>query len=176
MTYPNSYVTVGDDSHTRVMGGTVAGICTYQHLHTRPHTKHAPIKTIATNTPTSEIRTQPERAQPVNTLADKFFTERELIVGIDEENKTVAEAARDWFDKIENTINTLDTFRHDNVGQPLDSTSEYTATATEDADTEDAYTEDADTASGSFAAKRTLASHSIPHYTVVCYTQAMTTC
>lgn len=76
----------------------------------------------------------------MNTLADKFFTERELIVGIDEENKTVAEAARDWFDKIENTINTLDTFRHDNVGQPLDSTSEYTATATEDADTEDADT------------------------------------
>lgn len=26
MTYPDSYVTVGDDSHTRVMGGTVASI------------------------------------------------------------------------------------------------------------------------------------------------------
>jgi len=26
MTYPNSCVTVGDDSHTRVMGGTVASI------------------------------------------------------------------------------------------------------------------------------------------------------
>ena len=26
MTHPNSYVTVGDYSHTRVMGGTVASI------------------------------------------------------------------------------------------------------------------------------------------------------
>jgi len=26
MTHPNSYVTVGDDSHTRVIGGTIASI------------------------------------------------------------------------------------------------------------------------------------------------------
>ncbi|VTX61155.1 FRG domain protein [uncultured Actinomyces sp.] len=75
---------------------------------------------IVANTPTSEIRAQPERAQPVNTLADKFFTERELIVNFNDTSESREENARAWYEAVKETISTLPIYQHDNVGQSPD--------------------------------------------------------
>lgn len=66
--------------------------------------------------------TEEERRLRDERLAEKFFTERELIVDFDDTSESDEENAQAWYKAAEKTVSTLPTYQHDNVGQPLDST------------------------------------------------------
>ena len=51
---------------------------------------------------------------------DKFFSERELVVEYDEPDDSAEKEARAWFEQVQEIIAELPTYRHDNVGQPLE--------------------------------------------------------
>lgn len=51
---------------------------------------------------------------------DKFFSERELVVEYDEPDDSAEKEAHAWFNQVQEIIAELPTYRHDNVGQPLE--------------------------------------------------------
>lgn len=51
---------------------------------------------------------------------DKFFSERELVVEYDEPDNSAEKEAHAWFNQVQEIIAELPTYRHDNVGQPLE--------------------------------------------------------
>ena len=64
--------------------------------------------------------TEEERRMRDERFVEKFFTERELIVNFDNTSKSDEENAQAWYEAVEKTISELSTYKHDNVGQPLD--------------------------------------------------------
>ena len=53
-------------------------------------------------------------------FVEKFFTERELIVNFDDTSESDEENAQAWYEAVGKTMNTVNIYKHDNVGQPLD--------------------------------------------------------
>jgi len=64
--------------------------------------------------------TEEERRMRDERFVEKFFTERELIVNFDDTSKSDEENAQTWYEAVGKTMNTLNIYKHDNVGQPLD--------------------------------------------------------
>lgn len=50
---------------------------------------------------------------------DKFFSERELVVEYYESDDSATKEAHAWFEQVQEIIDKLPTYQHDNVGQPL---------------------------------------------------------
>lgn len=65
--------------------------------------------------------TEEERRMRDERFVEKFFTERELIVDFDDTSESHEENAQAWYKAVKRTMNTLPTYQHDNVGQPLNS-------------------------------------------------------
>ena len=63
--------------------------------------------------------TEKERRMRDERFVKKFFTERELIVNFDDTSESDEENAQAWYKAVGRTMNTLPTYQHDNVGQPL---------------------------------------------------------
>lgn len=66
--------------------------------------------------------TEEERRIRDERFVEKFFTERELIVDFDNTSESDEENAQAWYEAVGRTMNTLPTYQHDNVGQPLPKT------------------------------------------------------
>ena len=141
MTYRDSRVTVRDDSHIGVLEET--GAITAKHV--RAHTYCHELQTSAIGRPIqhpSTIPTSTNHRTTMNTDAheeseeheeteekrrmldarfvEKFFTERELDVKYDKIGDSDKINAQRWYEAVEKTISELSTYKHDNVGQPLD--------------------------------------------------------
>jgi FRG domain protein len=63
--------------------------------------------------------TEEERRIRDERFVEKFFTERELIVKYDDTSESHEKNAHAWYEAVGRTMNTLPTYQHDNVGQPL---------------------------------------------------------
>jgi len=66
--------------------------------------------------------TAEERRMRDERFVEKFFTERELIVKYDDTSESHEKNAHAWYEAVGRTMNTLPTYQHDNVGQPLPKT------------------------------------------------------
>ena len=67
--------------------------------------------------------TEEERRMRDERFIEKFFTERELIVKFDDTSDSDEKNAQAWYKAVEQTMNTLPIYQHDNVGQPLNNSS-----------------------------------------------------
>lgn len=67
--------------------------------------------------------TEEERRMRDERFVEKFFTERELIVKFDDTSDSDEKNAQAWYKAVEQTMNTLPIYQHDNVGQPLNNSS-----------------------------------------------------
>ena len=65
--------------------------------------------------------TEEERRMRDERFVEKFFTERELIVEFDDTSDSDEKNAQAWYKAVEQTMNTLPIYQHDNVGQPPNS-------------------------------------------------------
>lgn len=63
-------------------------------------------------------------------FVEKFFTERELIVKYVDTSESHEKNAHAWYEAVGRTMNTLPTYQHDNVGQPLPKTNTSKADST----------------------------------------------
>jgi FRG domain protein len=67
--------------------------------------------------------TEEERRMRDERFIEKFFTERELIVKFDDTSDSDEKNAQAWYKAVEQTMNNLPIYQHDNVGQPLNNSS-----------------------------------------------------
>lgn len=74
--------------------------------------------------------TEEERRMRDERFVEKFFTERELIVKYDDTSESHEKNAHAWYEAVGRTMNTLPTYQHDNVGQPLPKTNTSKADST----------------------------------------------
>ena len=80
------------------------------------------MNTQANKNNSAHKETEEERRIRDERFVEKFFTERELIVNFDDTSESDEENAQAWYEAVGRTMNTLNIYKHDNVGQPRDDT------------------------------------------------------
>ena len=112
---------------------------THKHQHTpNSTTGHHPTSKNRRTTMNTDAReesgeyreTEEERRMRDERFVEKFFTERELIVKYDDTSESHEKNAHAWYEAVGRTMNTLPTYQHDNVGQPLPKTNTSKADST----------------------------------------------
>ena len=76
------------------------------------------MNTQANKNNSAHKETEEERRIRDERFVEKFFTERELIVNFDDTSESDEENAQAWYEAVGRTMNTLNIYKHDNVGQP----------------------------------------------------------